>query len=374
LRRSFGRLIMLKDRVKALLDNGITEGVYPGAVLLVAREGKIRFFQECGNRTLVPHAVPMKKNTIFDLASLTKPFATALAMMKLVDAGKVGLDEPLEDLLPKAAPNDKKTITPRLLLSHSAGFVDWKPFYLELDHRALEERKTNLREKLLSTPLMYPPGKGVLYSDLGFMILEWIIEEAAGVVLPRFLHQHFYGPLSLRKTFFFSTTLPGPFSHDHFAPTEDCPWRKKIIMGTVHDENAYALGGYSGHAGLFGNAREVYTLANLLREHYRGEREDYLRPETVRTFFTRQDLVEGSTWALGWDTPSPENSSSGNRFAARSIGHLGFTGTSVWIDLERDVIVVFLTNRIHPTRKNEKIRAFRPALHDLIMKDLGIAR
>ncbi|MFH1950298.1 MAG: serine hydrolase domain-containing protein [Pseudomonadota bacterium] len=365
---------MLKDRVKALLDNGITEGVYPGAVLLVAREEKIRFFQECGNRTLVPHAVPMEKDTIFDLASLTKPFATALAMMKLVDAGKVGLDQPLEDLLPKAVPNDKKTITPRRLLSHSAGLVDWKPFYLELDHGALEERKTNLREKLLSTPLMYPPGKGVLYSDLGFMMLEWIIEEAAGVVLPRFVHQHFYGPLSLRKTFFFSTNLSGPFGQDHFAATEDCPWRKKIIVGAVHDENAYALGGYSGHAGLFGNAREVYTLANLLRENYRGEREDYLRPETVRTFFTRQDLVEESTWALGWDTPSPENSSSGNRFAARSIGHLGFTGTSVWIDLERDVIVVFLTNRVHPTRKNEKIKAFRPALHDRVMEELGIVR
>ncbi|MBC8417935.1 MAG: serine hydrolase [Desulfobacterales bacterium] len=365
---------MLKDRVKALLDNGITEGVYPGAVLLVAREGKIRFFQECGNRTLVPHAVPMEKNTIFDLASLTKPFATALAMMKLVDAGKVGLDEPLEDLLPKAAPNDKKTITPRLLLSHSAGFVDWKPFYLELDAMPREKRKGRLREELLNIPLAYPPGKGTLYSDLGFMLLEWVIEECAGGSLPRFVEQEFYGPLLLNETFFFSRDLPAPFDQDRFAATEDCPWRNRIIQGAVHDENAYALGGYSGHAGLFGTAKEVHVLVNLLREHWRGEREDYLKPETVRTFFTRQDLVEESTWALGWDTPSPENSSSGNRFAARSIGHLGFTGTSVWIDLERDVIVVFLTNRVHPTRKNEKIRAFRPALHDRVMEELGIVR
>ena len=142
----------------------------------------------------------------------------------------------------------------------------------------------------------------------------------------------------------------------------------------MHDENAYALGGYSGHAGLFGTAGELYSLSDLLMGHYQGERGDYLRPETVRAFFSRQDLVNGSTWALGWDTPSPENSSSGKRFSARSVGHLGFSGTSVWMDLEQDVIVILLTNRIHPTRKNEKIRVFRPALHDLVMEELESVR
>jgi CubicO group peptidase (beta-lactamase class C family) len=142
----------------------------------------------------------------------------------------------------------------------------------------------------------------------------------------------------------------------------------------VHDENAYSLGGYSGHAGLFGTASEVYKLANLLRGHWRGERTDYLRPETVRAFFTRQDIVEGSSWALGWDTPSSANSSSGSYFSETSVGHLGFTGTSLWMDLEKDVIVVFLSNRIHPTRENKKIRAFRPVLHDRVMETFGLAR
>ena len=206
------------------------------------------------------------------------------------------------------------------------------------------------------------------------MVLEWVVEEIAGMKLPQFLRKHFYDPLGLNKTFFYEHGVPLRFGEDQFAATEDCPWRKKVLKGIVHDENAYALGGYSGHAGLFGNAREVYTLISLLREHYRGEREDYLRPETVRAFFTRQDLVKGSTWALGWDTLSPENSSSGRYFSKRSVGHLGFTGTSVWIDLERDVIVILLTNRVHPTRKNEKIRAFRPVLHDMVMKELGLAR
>ena len=366
--------MMNKDRVESLLNKGLIEGVYPGAVLLVAFGGKIRLFQQVGSRALVPKAPPMDRDTIFDLASLTKPLATTLAVMKLVDSAEIELDQPLEDLLPKALPRDKRPITPRFLLSHSAGFAHWKPFYLDLDNRGPEERKADLRERLLNIPLIYPPGRGTLYSDLGFMALEWMVEGVAGVTLPRFLDHHFYGPLSLKKTFFYEHAVPPRFGKDQFAATEDCPWRKKILKGVVHDENAYAVGGYSGHAGLFGSAREVYILTNLLREHYRGEREDYLRPETVRAFFTRENLVEGSTWALGWDTPSTENSSSGRHFSQRSVGHLGFTGTSVWIDLERDVQIIFLTNRVHPTRKNEKIKAFRPVLHDRVMKELGLSR
>ena len=362
---------MDKDRVEALLNKGVVEGVYPGAVLLVAFEGEILFFRQIGCRALVPKVLPMERDTIFDLASLTKPLGTTLAVMKLIDSAEIELDQPLEDLLPKALPQDKKLITPRLLLSHSAGFADWKPFYLDLDHIQREERKERLREELLNIPLEYPPGKGTLYSDLGFMMLEWVVEEVAGMKLPEFLLKHFYDPLGLNKTFFYEQAAPLRFGEDQFASTEDCPWRKKVLKGVVHDENAYSLGGYSGHAGLFGNTREVYTLISLLRGRYRGEREDYLRPETVRAFFRRADVVEGSTWALGWDTPSSENSSSGGLFSKGSVGHLGFTGASVWIDFERDVIVIFLTNRVHPTRKNEKIRAFRPVLHDEVMKELA---
>jgi CubicO group peptidase (beta-lactamase class C family) len=176
----------------------------------------------------------------------------------------------------------------------------------------------------------------------------------------------------LKKTFLSSKSSKVRFKEDQFASTEDCPWRGKIMRGSVHDENAYIVGGYSGHAGLFGTAKEVYTLVDLLRKVFRSESHDYLRPETVKTFFAGQNIVDGSTWALGWDTPSPQDSSSGKYFSGKSVGHLGFTGTSVWMDLERDAVVVFLTNRIHPTRDNEKIKAFRPRLHDLIMEELGI--
>jgi CubicO group peptidase (beta-lactamase class C family) len=205
------------------------------------------------------------------------------------------------------------------------------------------------------------------------MILEWVVEEVAGMPLSLFLEKHFYAPLSLNKTFFSTDTRPAQFTEDQFAPTEDCPWRKRTVVGYVHDENAYALGGYSGHAGLFGTAKEVYTLVDLLRNHFLGKRNDYLRPETVRMFFRRQDLVKGSTWAMGWDTPSPEDSSSGKYFSSNSVGHLGFTGTSVWMDLDKDIIVIFLTNRVHTTRNNEKIRAFRPRIHDRVMEEKGEA-
>ncbi|KPK19544.1 MAG: hypothetical protein AMK69_24210, partial [Nitrospira bacterium SG8_3] len=156
------------------------------------------------------------------------------------------------------------------------------------------------------------------------------------------------------------------------AATQDCPWRKRVIQGEVDDENAWALGGYSGHAGLFGPAEEVHVIVNLLREHYLGMRDDYLKPETVRTFFTRQDMVEGSDWCLGWDSRAEENSSAGRYFSRNSVGHTGFTGTSVWMDLDRDIVVVLLTNRVHPARENEKIKTFRPVLHDLIMEELGL--
>jgi CubicO group peptidase (beta-lactamase class C family) len=225
---------------------------------------------------------------------------------------------------------------------------------------------------LLNMPLAYEPGGGTLYSDLGFMVLEWIVEERAGMPMHLFLDRHFYRPLLLTKTFLSNDSISTRFKEDQFAATEDCPWRGKMIRGSVHDENAYAVGGYSGHAGLFGTAEEVYALVNLLKDQLFWGRSGYIKPETIREFFTRQDLVDGSTWALGWDTPSPENSSSGKYFSDKTVGHLGFTGTSIWIDLERDVVVIFLTNRIHPTRNNEKIKAFRPRVHDLIMEELGI--
>ena len=172
--------------IETLLQEGRQEGVYPGAVLLAAHGGTMRLFVAVGKRALAPHPLPMEKETCFDLASLTKPLGTTLAMMKLVDAGRINLDQSLEDLLQQAVPEDKKGITPRLLLCHSAGFTDWMPFYLELDRVPLKDRKAVLRKQLLDLSLAYLPGTQSLYSDIGFMLLEWVIEKTVGSYLSIF--------------------------------------------------------------------------------------------------------------------------------------------------------------------------------------------
>ena len=329
-----------KERIINLLNKGVTEKVYPGAVLLVASEGRIVFFEKTGYMILFPEKSSMKKDTVFDLASLTKPLATTLAVMIIVDSGKVTLDQPLADIIKSYNLKDKKDLTVRLLLNHSAGLVDWKPFYLDLVKDKPEDRKKLLRELIIEEPLAYKTGEKSMYSDLGFMLLEWVIESVSGMDLKQFVEQSFFSPMGLN--IYLNTGIQSSdFIKNNIAATEDCPWRKRIIRGEVHDENAFALGGYSGHAGLFGNAEEIYCIVNVLRGHYLGKRDDFFKPDTVKQFFQKQNIAKESSWALGWDSPSKENSSSGKYFSSNSAGHLGFTGTSVWMDLEKDIIVIF---------------------------------
>jgi serine-type D-Ala-D-Ala carboxypeptidase len=399
----------MEKRIRGLLQGGVKENVFPGAVALVALGGKIVSLEHDGHRSLIPESIPMTIDTIFDLASLTKPLATTLSIMRLVDQGKIHLDQPLAEMLPGVDLGDKRNLTLSLLLSHSAGLVDWKPFYKKLMGYPLQDRKKLLREWIIKVPFAYEPGKGNVYSDLGFMLLEWVIEEQTGLSLPQHAHVHFYGPLGLKRTFFRGTrektNPPRPpftkggsigegremdsrlskvpralhgndalgmsYPKEEFAATEDCSWRKRVLQGEVHDDNAWSLGGYSGHAGLFSTAEEVYVIANMLREHFLGKRKDFFNPDTVRDFFRRQDVVPGSDWALGWDTRALEGSSAGKYFSRDSVGHTGFTGTSIWMDFEKDVTAVLLTNRVHPTRNNDKMKPFRPVFHDAVMEGVG---
>jgi CubicO group peptidase (beta-lactamase class C family) len=392
------------QKIIKVLQRGITDEVFPGAVALVAQGGKVVFFEHIGYRSLVPERAPTTRDTIFDLASLTKVFATVPTIMKLVDQGGIALDDPLSRVIPPAKLSDKKELTLRLLLTHSAGLIDWKPYFEKLRDHPLKERKRLLREWIIEEPFAYEPGKGSLYSDLGFMLLEWLIEEQTGETLPESVQKNFYGPLGLKRTFFRGTSEQEnpprpPFTKggnnedmegesgderggedkggragaEEFAATEDCPWRKRVLQGEVHDDNAWTLGGYSGHAGLFSTAEEIHVLVNMLREHYLGKRKDFFKPETVREFFKRQDIAKGSDWALGWDTRALEGSSAGKYFSRDSVGHTGFTGTSIWMDLEKDVFAILLTNRVHPKRDNDKLKQFRPVFHDAVMEALGEA-
>jgi len=359
----------MTNKITEFLKKGLKEKVYPGAVLLIAREEDIVFFYNVGNRTLHPQSLPMEKETRFDLASLTKPLATTLAAMKLEEENLLDLDQPISSLIEPFPWRDKADITPRLLLNHSSGLPDWKPYYLELIKLPIKERKPAVRRLIMEESLIGEPRTVSLYSDLGFIVLEWIIEIMTGKDLSSFLKSTFYQPLGLKNLYLDHITADAVHEKDLFAATEYCQWRREIIQGQVHDENAYALGGYSGHAGLFGTALDIFTLTTELVNIYQGDSSGPLKTETVRAFFSRQGIVPESTCVLGWDTPSEENSSSGNYFSSNSVGHTGFTGTSVWIDLEKNITVIFLTNRIHPSRSNEKIKDFRPKLHNLIMQE-----
>ena len=359
----------MTNKITEFLKKGLKEKVYPGAVLLVAQGQDIVFFHNVGYRALIPKPLPMEKETIFDLASLTKPLATTLAIMKLVDEDLLDLDITISSIISPFPWKDKADLSPRLLLNHCTGLLDWKPFYLELTKYPTEERKPILRRLIMEEPLKNEPKKVSLYSDLGFMLLEWIIEIITSQDISSFLNTNFYHPLGLKTLYLDNITADAAYKKDSCAATEDCPWRGEIMQGHVHDENAYALGGYSGHAGLFGTAPDIFTLTNKLVKIYHGDSSGLLKTETVRKFFSRQGIVQESTCALGWDTPSEKNSSSGNYFSSNSVGHTGFTGTSIWIDLKKDITVIFLTNRIHPSRSNEKIKDFRPMLHNLIMQE-----
>ncbi|MCG2758916.1 MAG: serine hydrolase [Desulfobacteraceae bacterium] len=348
------------SQINDLMIKGVKDKVFPGGVLLVSKNDSIIFFEAYGYANIFSKRI-MTKNTIFDLASLTKPLATTLAVMKLIQQGKLDLEQNLGTVLPEFRDTDKKQIAIRNLLCHNSGLSDYRPYYIELLKIPYNLRKKALKQFLINEPIVYPTGKNVLYSDLGFMILGWIVEKVSGRSLDYFVFKDIYKPLGLKDLFF--VNLASERHMGYFAATELCPWRKILLDGLVHDDNAYVIGGIAGHAGLFGTAMDVnvllFSLLSALHEHSYNFKRDL-----INKFFERQ---KDSDRTLGFDTPSSLDSSCGSLFSKRSIGHLGFTGTSFWMDLDRSIIVILLTNRIHPSRDNNKIKKFRPILHDTVM-------
>lgn len=356
------------ESVRALMQRALDDNIFPGGVLLVARKSELLFLEAFGLARIDPQRV-MTRETVFDLASLTKPLATAVALILLSGQKRLDVDQALCHAVSDFAGTDKEAITIRRLLSHTSGLPDYRPYYEVLSRHPRTERKDLLRAALIKENLVSPPGKNSLYSDVDFMVLGWLVEVVTRTSLDRFVEESIYRPLEIGKLFF--VPLNGPLSRRgcQFAATEDCPWRKKVLDGEVHDDNAYALGGVAGHAGLFGAIEAVHGLLQELLDVHSGKQHTGLfHQKTVQTFFQRQSDL--GSWALGFDTPSRPGSSSGRYFSDQSVGHLGFTGTSFWMDLVREIVVVLLTNRIHPSRENNKIRAFRPLLHDRVMEAL----
>jgi CubicO group peptidase (beta-lactamase class C family) len=372
-------------RVDRAIDKAIEKSETPGAVVLAAmpREGEV--LEHCSVRGLAvvkPERIPMARETVFDLASLTKPIATTTSLMLLASEGKLAVDDPVAKFLPAFADREKDGVTLRHLLTHSAGLKPWRAFH---DLVRQKERKTGqyllgtaearelILDRVLRSAPVHEPGEAAVYGDLDFMALGAVVEAVSGERLDAFFRTRIAEPLGLRDSFFVPLALPTPESRPEglaaaekrrVAATEECRWRDKILWGEVHDPNAWAMGGVAGHAGLFATADDVMRFAKVMLDAWHG-RSAFLPQEIARQFFARQDLPAGSDWALGWDTPVPGHSSAGQYFKQPSIGHLGFTGTSLWIDLEAGCAVVLLTNRVHLVAKKSKF-GLRPIVHDLI--------
>jgi len=367
-------------RVDRAIAKAIEKQEIPGAVLLarMPRHGEvIEHFSRHGLAVTRPERLPMLRETVFDLASLTKPLATTTAVMLLESDGALGLDDPVSKHLPVFSERDKDGVTVRHLLTHTSGLKPLRRFHEDLLAR---ERKKGERwigtpaarefvvDRVLRSGLVHEPGSAAVYGDLDFIALGALVEAVSHQSLDAFCQARIFGPLGMDDTFFVRVGEGEPGLPDavrrRTVASEDCPWRNRIVWGEVHDSNAAVMGGVAGHAGLFSTADDVMKFALTLLDVWHGRSEVWPR-ESLRAFTKRQDIPEGSDWALGWDTPTEGASSSGRYFSRESVGHLGFTGTSVWIDLPSEAVVVFLTNRQHTHEKKSRFE-LRPTVHDLV--------
>lgn len=351
---------------RAILEGAVNERAFPGAAYGVLHNGKVVALDAVGRFTYEGDSPEVTPGTIFDLASVTKVFATTSAAMLLFDRGVLDPETPLGEILPgfvigRETGSGKERVTLRMLLAHSSGL----PAYARLfeQHTAPNQ----LLRACLQMKLETPPGTRADYSDVGFILLGKALEILAGDYLARFCEREIFAHLELTSTLF----CPPVEMRPQIPPTvNDTTFRKRVIQGEVHDENAYVLGGCAGHAGLFSNAADVLRFAScILDERRRASDSQLFKLETLSLFTTLQSQPAGTSRALGWDTPTAP-SSSGKHFSASSIGHLGYTGTSLWIDPERRLAVVLLTNRTWPDRSNKAIQHVRPAFHDAVFSGL----
>ncbi|HZS12420.1 MAG TPA: serine hydrolase domain-containing protein [Nitrospirales bacterium] len=355
------------------VDDAVADQVFPGAVLHVRRGGRTVLEHAAGYTSHGPDRQAVIPSTLYDLASLTKPLAATTAALQLVRDGRIGLEDPITVLLPELSSSETGRATLRQLLNHSAGLPGWRPLFERMpaasERIARPERESRMLALIAAEPLEYTAGTKSLYSDLGFMLLGIAVARAAGEPLETYCMRQIFAPLGATPLAYRPIgESTGGVPPERIAPTEYAQARGRLLHGEVHDDNAAALGGVAGHAGLFGAAAAVATMGSEWLAASRGEPSRWPM-ELVRAFVTRQQ-TPGSSWALGWDTPSAP-SSSGRYFSPTAFGHLGFTGTSLWIDPEADLVVVLLSNRVQLRRDNTKIQAFRPLIHDLVHETFG---
>jgi CubicO group peptidase (beta-lactamase class C family) len=332
---SVGMDSTLSARLDSIMRDGLAEGAAPGASLAVGRYGRLVHLRGYGTLDYSASTQPVTPTSLYDLASLTKVVATTTSAMILEEAGRLDLDRTVASYVPELKAPDKATITVRMLLTHSGGFEAYAPLYQTLRGRAEYLAAINDR------PLAYPPGTRALYSDWDMVLLQAVLERITGTALDQYVEGHITRQLGMSDTRFNPDTTDLEL-RKRIAPTAYSEIRGQL-QGVVHDGNAWALGGVSGHAGLFSTARDLAVFAQMLLDGGSYGDVRLLAPQTVARWTARQG--PGASRALGWDTPAP-NSSAGRYFSPRSFGHTGFTGTSMWIDPERGIFVVLLMNRV----------------------------
>jgi serine-type D-Ala-D-Ala carboxypeptidase len=351
---------------RSVLQDAVEQHAFPGAAYGVLLKGQIVALDALGHFTYEGDSPAVTSETIFDLASVTKILATTAMAMLLFDRGILDLEAPLGEILPgfvigREPGSGKERVTLQMLLAHSSGL----PAYARLfeQHTAANQ----LLRACLQLKLETQPGSRAEYSDIGFILLGKALEVLAGDYLARFCSREIFAPLKMMNTYF----CPPQKLRLQIPPTEiDTGFRKRVIQGEVQDEHAYVLGGCGGHAGLFADVLDVLRFADcILAEGRTASGQQLFRPATVRLFAAKQNEPAGTSRALGWDTPTAP-SSSGKYFSASAIGHLGYAGTSLWIDPARQLAVVLLTNRTWPDRSSKAIQKTRPAFHDAVFAAL----
>ena len=347
----------------ALLNAAVADSAWPGGVLLAARDGKIFIHEAFGYHTYARQR-PTARDDIFDLASITKVVATTSAVMRLVDSGHIRLDDKVVSYLPKFRGPEreqtrlKSSVTIRHLLTHTSGLPPFRLYY------RIPGTVENRLDSIYATPLDTPPETRYNYSDIDLILLGRLVERLTGQALDAYVDSAVFGPLGMNSTCF----KPPASLMKRIVPTEvDAEGREGVIHGTVHDGNAFSLGGVAGHAGLFSTAADLAVFSQMMLN--KGIYRDSLifQPETVELFTRRAGLVPGSSRCLGWDSPADE-ATAGIYASANSFGHNGYTGTSLWIDPDNQIFVILLTNAVHPYRewKYPKYFDWRQRIHSAV--------
>ena len=347
------------SNVDKLMQQAVSDSVFPGAVLLFGIDHTFLFSKAYGHYTYDKNSRQVTTNSIFDLASVSKVVGTTTAAMILVDRGKLNLDEKVIAYLPEFNNNGKDKITIRNLLLHNSGLPAFKKYY---DKYSTADEVIN---DIMNLKLIYEPGTKYVYSDLGMITLQKVIEKISGMPLDKFLYENLFKPLGMDLTMY----NPPKELKQNCVPTElDDFWRMRLLQGEVHDERAYMLNRVAGHAGLFSTAEDLSKFVRMLLDGGKYNGKQIISKKIIDEWTTKQSGL--SDRGLGWDTRSKEKSSSGKYFSMNSFGHTGYTGTSIWVDKDTKLFVILLTNRVHPTRKNRKIIEFRPIIHNAIYESI----